>query len=378
MGRLSQWAALWTSGPLFSPWLVERVGTASRCLQLVCQQLATQPLRYRGAPTSTEPLWVANPDPAWFPNGIGEAVFAIAWSLYSYGDAFLWVTSRYADGYPRTWTVLDPAAIQVSTSGGIREYQSGGVWFDPVDILQIPRTPNGQLRGTSALAAYASNLTAASAAEEFAADIYKSGGVPWGALKPTRRLTAVQAAELQGQWMDRVAARVAAPAVLPPDVVFEQFQFNPRDLALLETREWDAKQIAAAFGVPAFMINMEQAGGLNYSNPEMLFTTWWRTELYPVAHRIDSALSTWIPRGQWVEFDPSATLRPDLSTMATTWLNLLDKGAVTVDELRAAVLDLPPIEAGEALELLDQPPGAKGTPLDSTVAAVPRPLEAVQ
>lgn len=362
-------------GPVYSPVLAGRVGSANRCLQLVSQQISTMPLRFRG---NFEPMWVSNPDPAWFPNGIGDAVFAAVWSAYQHGDAFLWATDRYdSTGYPRSFTVLDPMAVTVSASSGERHYEAGGVALDPRDVLQIPRNPNGALRGTPALSAYASNLSAAAAAEAFAADFYESGGIPWGALQPSRRVTEEQATALQDQWATRVGARRAAPAVLPPDVTFNAFQFNPKDLLLLESREWDAKQIAAAFGVPAFMLNMEQAGGLNYSNPEMLFSTWWRTELYPMARRIESALSTWLPRGNWVEFDPSIVLRPDLQTMTSVWLQLRSAGVVTVDEVRAAVLDLPPIEDGEALALIDEPPGAKTTELD-TAPPTPRPLEAVQ
>jgi HK97 family phage portal protein len=169
----------------------------------------------------------------------------------------------------------------------------------------------------------------------------------------------------------RAGARRGAPAVLPPDVEFQTFQFNPKDLLLLESRQWDAKQIAAAFGVPAFMLNMDQSGGLNYSNPEMLFATWWRTELYPVARRIESALSIWLPRGNWVEFDPSASLRPDLATMTTTWLQLHAAGIVSDDEVRAAVLDLPPLADGDALKMIDEPPGANASELDAAAAAPP-------
>ena len=116
--------------------------------------------------------------------------------------------------------------------------------------------------------------------------------------------------------------------MIPPDITFTPFSLSPADLMLLESREWDAKQIAAAFGVPAFMLNMEQSGGLNYSNPEMLFTTWWSTELYPSARKIEAALSTWLPRGNWVEFDPSILLRPDLKTHAEVWLGLKGAGIV--------------------------------------------------
>jgi len=346
--------------------LAFRVGTVARCLQLVAQQIATLPLRFRGG---YEPMWVSNPDPVWFGGGVGTAVFAAVSSMYAWGDAFLWATSRYETGYVQAWTVLDPQMVVVEADPrGGRRYKIKEHYLDPDDVLQISRDPRGGLRGTSALEGYASNVASAIAAETFAADLYTGGGVPWAVLQTTRPVDEAQAAELQAKWMTRASARGGAPAVMGPDVSFKEFAFNPKDLALLETREWDAKQIAAAFGVPAFMLNMEQAGGLNYSNPEMLFSTWWRTELYPAAHRIAAHLSTWLPRGSWVEFDPSILLRPDLKTEAEVWLSLLAANVVTPDEVRAAVLDLPPLTEGEALALIDEPPGAKTNPQPPNVS----------
>jgi len=359
-----------------SPELAKRVGTAVRCLQLVCQQVAAMPLRFRGA---YAPLWTSNPDPVWFPNGIGDAIFASVASVYAYGDAFLLVTDRYDTGYPRSWTVLDPSVVVVGADsrGAGRTYRVRETDLDPDDVLQISRHPDGTLRSDSALSGYASNVIAAYSAESFASDFYGAGGVPWAVLQSNRRLDADQAASLQAQWTARVGLRGGAPAVLPPDVTFQQFSFNPKDLLLLESREWDAKQIAAAFGVPAFMLNMDQGGGLNYSNPAMLFDTWWRTELYPVARRIESALSVWLPRGSWVEFDPSILLRPDLPTMTTVWLSLEAAGIVTKDEVRAAVLDLPPLTDGDALALIDEPPGANASAADPQLPTAPAVLEVV-
>ncbi len=364
------WLQSWWNGGTSSSVPGGNVGSANRCLQLVCQQISTMPLRFRG---TYEPVWVSNPDPVWFPNGIGDAMFAAVWSIYGWGDAFLYVTDRYeASGYPRLWTVLDPAKVVVEDDPqGGRAYRAGEVYLDPFDVLQISRCPNGALRSTSALEAYSSNLISAAAAESFAADLFIAGGIPWGALTPARRLDSTQAEELQSQWLARAGARRGAPAVLPPDVTFTTYQFNPKDLLLLESREWDAKQLAAAYGVPAFMLNLDQAGGLNYTNPEMLFDTWWRTELYPVGRRIESALSIWLPRGNWVEFDPSKTLQPDLKTLAETWLALLAAGVVTDTEVRAAVLDLPPLSQGEALALIDEPPGANASALTAVPALPP-------
>jgi len=263
-----------------------KVGTVARCLQLVSQQVATLPLRFRtGSDSRGEPMWVSNPDPVWFPGGIGSAIFAAASSMYGWGDAFLLVTSRYADGFPQTWTVVDPQKVVVEADPrGGRLYRVDDYYLPTDDVLQITRDPKGSLRGTSALEGYGGNVASAIAAEGYAADTFTGGGVPWAVLQPQRRVTPEQAAEIQAQWMTRAGSRNGVPAVIDKDIVFKEFAFNPKDMALIETREWDAKQIAAAFGVPAFMLNMEQAGGLNYSNPEMLFSTWWRSELYPAAH----------------------------------------------------------------------------------------------
>jgi hypothetical protein len=144
--------AWWRGGQSFPSADFDAVGSATRCMQLVCQQISTMPLRFRG---SFEPVWVANPDPVWFPNGIGDALFAAVWSLYGWGDAFLYVTDRYeASGYPRLWTVLDPAQVTVEDDpAGGRAYRAGNVALDPFDVIQVPRCPNGALRSTSALAA---------------------------------------------------------------------------------------------------------------------------------------------------------------------------------------------------------------------------------
>jgi phage portal protein BeeE len=176
----------------------------------------------------------------------------------------------------------------------------------------------------------------------------------------------------------RAGNRNGAPAVIgDPRIAFTlSTPASPKDLALLETREWDAKQIAAAFGVPAFLLNMDQAGGLNYSNPGMLFDVWWKAELMPRATGIGNALSTWLPRGSWVEFDPSVLLSPDITAKQAVYSKALADGAITLDEYRAAVFDLPPLSEGDASALIDEPHGASGSlALGGGEADTPTPPE---
>src|SRR5215471_11886825 len=137
----------------FGDALVERIGTVDRCLQLTSQQIATMPLRYKHTETASafQPRWVTDPDPAWYPNGIHDAMFAAVWSIYARGETILWATSRYETGYPATFTVVDPRSVQVEVEGGQRVYSAGGVDLASEDVVQIQRNPNGALRGTGAL-----------------------------------------------------------------------------------------------------------------------------------------------------------------------------------------------------------------------------------
>ena len=93
----------------------------------------------------------------------------------------------------------------------------------------------------------------------------------------------------------------------------------------------------------------------------MLADLWWRTELMPCAVKVERALSRWLPRGSWVEFDPTRMLRPDLATQNDVAIAAVTAGLLTHDEARAWVYDLPPIGFGDQATELYEPGGASGS-----------------
>ncbi len=368
------WANL--QGVGFSPNLIERVWVANRCIQMNASAIATMPLRHFG---SYKPAWVSNPDPVWYPNGIGDAIFAAVWSIYGWGDAFLYVTSRYASGFPSAWTVLNPEPISVEVRNGRRTYRSGQLPLNADDVVQISRDPRGGIRGTSALRSYSSYAHGLLAASDLGRVMMGSGGTPSAVLKSQRKMTDEQALKLQTQWMAATSLRQGAPAVLPPEIDFEQLSFSPRDLLLLDAQQFDSQVIASAFGVPAFMVNLPLEGGLTYQSPAMLGEHWWRFELSPIATSIARALSAnMLARGSYVEFDARAVLAPSFPELVEAWVKLATAGLVSREELRAAVLQLPEGEE-TAVESLLQPPSAGATPAQQQSASVValRPNQAV-
>jgi hypothetical protein len=183
--------------------LAERVWVANRCLQLNAQQIATMPIEMHGEP---EPAWVSNPDPHWYPNGVADAVFAIVEQIYGWGFSCQYVTDVYADGYPRTWAVLDSALLEIRVEDGARTYKYGEEQLDPRRVVQIDRNPGARTHGTSALKAYAQNAWGLLAAGNQSMTV-NQGGIPQSVLKSERKLTKEQAEALQLQWMTATSNR---------------------------------------------------------------------------------------------------------------------------------------------------------------------------
>jgi hypothetical protein len=287
--------------------LSERVWVANRCIQLNAQQIASMPLEYHGP---EEPAWVSSPDPTWFPNGIGDAIQAMVEFIYGYGFVCLYVTDYYASGMPRTWTVLDSAAMQIERDGGRRAYKIGEQPLDARRVVQIDRNPGTRVKGTSALRAYAQVAFGLLAAGNQSQSV-NQGGIPAFYLKSERKIDSDQALALQTQWGAATDRRNGLPPVVPPEITPTAMSFDPADLALLETQEFNAKAIMTAYGVPATLLNMALQGGLTYQNPAALGEQWWRFELRTTATRIVNAFTAqMLPRGQWVSVDAADTFAP--------------------------------------------------------------------
>ena len=293
-----------SSLPMGNAQLAERVWVAARCQQLNAQQIAAMPLQWHGSDGTLEPAWVSSPDPNLFPNGVGDAMFAIADQLYGWGWSIQYVTDFYADGYPRSWTVVPSASCEPRfDETGRRVYKIGDYFLDPRRVVQIDRNPTTAAHGTSALRAYAQNAWGLLAAGNQSMTV-NQGGIPQAVIKSQRKLTKDQAEQLQLQWSDATTRRAGVPAILPPELDFETLSINPADLALLDTQEWNAKVLATAYGVPAVILNMALQGGLTYQNPLALMQMWWLTELRTTSKRImDAFTAQMLPRGQWVTQD---------------------------------------------------------------------------
>lgn len=296
--------------------LADRTWVTNRCLQLNSQQIGSMPLRFESpnVAADVEPAWVSNPDPLYYPNGISSLIRALVRDYYGWGWCLLYVTARYANGYPRNFTRIPASRCEPvwDDTGRYRVYKLGQEYLDPGNIIQIDRDcgDGWSAHGTSAIKSYAQLAWGLQAAGNQAMSV-NNGGVPTSVLKvtdPNRKVDKEQAEALGTQWDNRTRAGSGGPAVLPYGLDFDPLGWNPKDMALIDTQEFNALALAAAFGVYAVQLNMAVKDGMTYQNPAMLGEMWWRFELRPTAKGFADALTAQaLPSGQWVWFDAADT-----------------------------------------------------------------------
>src|SRR5436190_14830886 len=355
--------------------LGQRVGVAMTCTDLNSRILSTMPTYVlRGDTMVSSPAWTSNPEPSLY-SGWEEAIKQGVNSLLLRGEMFAYCTGRYASpngitpGQVSRWAILSPDSVGVQIDhDGVIEYRLNGSLLgtrapgqplSQVEVLHVKHQSwPGQLRGMGPLEWVAANAIGAAAMESYVANMAARGGVPWAVLHSKRNLNSDQSKDLQQAWVSAAAQRNGAPAVLAGDLELQILQLSPADMCLLDLRVFDEQRIAAAFGVPAFLVGLPQAQGLTYSNAESLYDFHWRSMLRPMAQTIASALSAWaLPAGQKLEFDPDRYTQPPLAERAQTYstlFNIFDpvtgERAITIDEIRARER-FSPGDASSALEL---------------------------
>jgi HK97 family phage portal protein len=351
------WPDAWATPFYGEPWsgtgygrdpTSSRVSTAVTCVDLNSRQLASFPTYgVKGSTPFTLPAWSTNPEPELY-SSWSEFMHAVVNSLELRGEAFTYATARYADtegGRPRRFAVLNPDAVGVEWIDGRREYLIDGDPVDRADVAHIKyQSWPGRLHGISPLEWSARSLATSGALERYASALATRGGVPWAVLKSPKNINAKQAEDAQNTWVAASQRRDGAPAVLGNAFELAPLSFSPRDMALLELREFDERRICAAFGVPGYLVNVAMADGLTYANASQLFLHHWTATLRPLAQMIAEVWSAWLlPAGSRLEFDPDRYVQPPPGERAATdavLFGLVDPAtgqrAKSIDEIRAS------------------------------------------
>jgi len=324
------------------------VSTLWTCIDLNTRQLATFPIYgVKGVNVVALPEWSNNPEPEMYSDWVEFA--KQLFNTYQGGETFLWCTGRKKDGLGPNgigsvarFVCLNPAFVNVEWRNGEITYSLEGKKLDRVDVCHIKyQSRPSKLRGIGPLEWVGQSVVSAAALEKMNSNLAAKGGIPWAVLKSQRKLNSTESTDLQNAWIRGSMNRNGAPAVLSGTLELETLTISPREMMMLEQRVFDETRIAAAFGVPPYLVGLPQPDGLTYANANALLDFHWRTTLRTAAAAVASAMSNWLlPRGTRFEFNRDDYVRATDYERAQTdaiLFGILDeKGnrAKSVDEIR--------------------------------------------
>jgi HK97 family phage portal protein len=328
----------------------------SRCTSIICDTIGGLPWQvFRGYELLPTPDWVADPqslrvdervvDPGRLTDARLAAVeFWAQWIVAAlwWGDGYVYVPVRDAFGAPKPplWQ-LHPQDVRIE--GGA--YWVSDVRLEPGTILHLRGLlPYWDLHGRGVLTCHAAELGVAQAVRAYTAGVFSSG-VPAGYLKSSQpSMTADQAAALKTAWLSQHGGNKRSIAVLNATTDFTPVAISPVDAQLGNAREWTLRDVALAFGVPAYMLGVP-GDSATYANVESRMIELRQFTLQPWIRRIESELDAQLPRGTNLKIKLDGLLRADTKTRYEAYKSALDAGWMTIDEVRE-LEDRPPLPAG--------------------------------
>jgi len=304
----------------------------------------TFPLQvHRGSERLAPPLFLQQPDP----DEPGSVTFTRLFTdLVLYPYAWLYVTERLADGFPRHGIYLPAEYVHVDgpivtwegeqLQVGTLTIETGADIAENVLRFDSPTAPGALRDGARILT---SCLLVENAVRRFA-----MLDVPGGFLRQTGgpELTSDEVLELLDGW--EAAREQRSTAFLSQTLDYATTALDPKALQLVEARAANAVDVARLLNLPPMYVNAESGGSMTYSTVtqqgQALANLTLAPYLFAVAGRLSMADVT--PLGQTVSHSLDTFLRTDLATRAQSLSVLLGAGVLTVDEARA-IEGLPPL-----------------------------------
>lgn len=293
------------------------------------------------------PAWVRSPHPDIRRSDI-LAQFLTSVILWGNGYARI---VRDGRGAITALVPVAPARINVQWVDPIvrdrRYYQiDGGQWLYDKDIMHVqgPTIP-GQPFGLGVISQAREAIGLGLSLEEFGARYFGQGSLAKVVLKVpgAKPLGPGDAKELVAGYerFHRGANNWHRPAVASGGVDIQTISIPPNDAQFLQSREFQAVDIARWFGVPPHAIQIisketSWGSGLAQQNTAMLQRTF-----RPWIQRLEAAFTYYTAGGEdlgtLIRFDDSALQRGSFDEQATTFTALVDGGVLTRNEARKAL-----------------------------------------
>jgi HK97 family phage portal protein len=349
------------AGVLVSQESALRFSAVWRCIELISGTLAGLPaevVRKRDGirePVDRGPRWLEfpNPETNWYE--FSERIFE---SLLMDGNAFINITARDVLGFPQELWTLHPRQTDVRRENGTTFFLWEGNTrlskFGPTnptgDVLHIKLRTAGGLRGMSPIEAAKQAIGLGLVGEKFGSRFFGSGQQMSGVIQlpadqPARSREHIEL--MRATWENTHAGSDKAhrPAILTGGATWQGITIPPEDAQFLETRAFQIEDICRFYGVPPFMVGQTEKQTSWGTGVEEQGIQFYRQVLKAHMTRFETAMSSLLPRGNFLRLNHRALIEADSKTETDVLQTQLQNGVITFNEWRA-ILDKPPRPAG--------------------------------
>jgi HK97 family phage portal protein len=329
------------------------------CCALLADSVASLPLRALDAPahlvTSNElpklPTLLENPYELIEPT---DWIVGSIWSLALRGDYFGQIIERDRLAYPTQIMPLSPDIVrpEVRTGGEVNWFVAGKkIRTEDLFHIRYQSLP-GHLLGISPIQAMRYPFGIAHVTDVHAANVFANSGDPRGVIQVKGQLSPAATKQMAADWMSahQGPAKSSLPAVLTEDAIFNPITISPADQQLLESRKYSAEEISGlVFRIPPHYLGLNERStsfGRGIEQQERSFVA---GTLSGYLCRLERALTTCLPPGNFASFDISQRIRGSALERAQTGAFGTQGGFFTANEVRGRFFDLPPHENGDEL-----------------------------
>jgi HK97 family phage portal protein len=319
------------------------VPAVARARNLICGTIASMPIDQFVIDLATQELRQVAPYP-WVeqPQVDIPRMTTLAYtvdSLWFYGRGYWMVTEVYAeDGRPRRFRWVDPLDVTFDV-----DLDTGLVTRYYFRLSATPRSGVGSLIVFTSidegLLVRAGQTIRTCIELEKAALDFARNPAPSITLKNTGMdLPSDQVQSLLDRWRESRRSTGGAVAYLSSALEMDSVGFSPKDLAMVEAREFQVSEIARATGLPGVLLGASMTG-MTYQNVQAERRGLVDLALQPYMSAIEQRLSMddVTPRGTSLMFQPNDFLRATPIEEAQLLSVLLDRDVITSDEARRRV-----------------------------------------
>lgn len=277
-------------------------------------------------------------------------------SVLAWGNAYAFMIRRPSDLQIVGLDVLDPSKVHTEWDPdrpGYRRYKIGAIWYTSFEIFHVqgPTLP-GQPEGMSVIHQMREALGLGLTLEEFGARYFGQGSQQKIVIEMPQKVDTEEAKRIVATYerFHKGKANWHRPAIMSGGATLHNISIPPEDSQFLETRSFQAMDIARWFRVPPHRVGIVDKGtswgsGLAEENLAMLQHTY-----RPWIQRFEEAFTAYTPGGQAlgtiIRLKTEDLLHGTFADMAETYGLMYLSSLITKNEARRP-LGLPKVKDGD-------------------------------